>query len=374
MWWIILIGIIAGLLPLFLRFTIVEEGTAKIIMRWGGVVKVFIQWTGYRLDERGNVVPIGYKMDEKCNLVPTGERIPEKPKRPWYGGLRVWIGTPFDKVYKFKLRWHSVEEVEGKRVPVFHEETKDHVMLRPDPYWRKSVRIETRDGMFPDLEWLITMRCINPEKTIFKSPHNWVENALTVLEPSLRRYIYTKNLVETLNLTREKIWEDMVKNEDLRRTIQDVLKIEWGIQIDEKGIGMFDVGLPSGYQEALARRKQIQLETRARVAAEKEERKAEIIELQHVRDRAIELRDGVKLSPKDAIEVVQTERGKVTKHIIEYKGLEKFRGLPLITIGGEVPIRRKGKRQTEKSEIDKRIEEAKRSYKEGQTFKTSKKG
>jgi hypothetical protein len=229
------------------------------------------------------------------------------------------------------------------------------------------LRVETKDGMFPDIEWLIGMRCINPEKTIFKSPHNWVENALTQLEPLLRQYIYTKTLEEVLNLKREQIWNDIGND----RAIQQVLRNEWGIQIDPNEIGIFDVGLPSGYQEALARRKQIELETSARIAAETQEREAEKIELQHVRDRAIELRDAVRLSPKDAIEVVQTERGKVMKHIIEYKGLEKFRGLPLITIGGEVPIRRKRReerKQTEKSEIDK-IERAKRTYKEGETFK-----
>jgi hypothetical protein len=375
MWWIEIMGIAiaAILIKLFVRYTYVQEGTAKIIMRWGGVVKVFIQWTGYRLDERGNVVPIGYKMDEKCNLVPTGERIPEKPKRPWYGGLRVWIGTPFDKVYKFKLRWHSIEEVEGKRIPVFHEEMKDCIMLRPDRYWIKMLRVETKDGMFPDIEWLIGMRCINPEKTIFKSPHNWVESALTQLEPLLRQYIYTKTIEEVLKLKGEEIWKDIGND----RVIQEVLRNEWGIQIDPNEIAIFNVDLPSGYQEALARQKQIELETKARIAAETQEREAEKIELQHVRDRAIELRDAVRLSPKDAIEVVQTERGKVTKHIIEYKGLEKFRGLPLITIGGEVPIggiQRKEKKQTENSEIDERVGKAKRTYREGQTFKTLKKG
>ena len=341
MWWIGIIGIAiaAILIKLFVRYTYVEEGTAKIIMRWGGVVKVFIQWEGYELNENGDVVPT-------------------TKKNPWYGGLRVWIGTPFDKVYKFKLRWHSVEEVEGKRIPKFHEEIKDHVMLRPDRYWRKSIRTETKDGMFLDIEWIIGMRCINPVKTLFKSPHNWVENALTQLEPLLRQYIYTKSLEEVLNLTREQIWEDIGKD----RAIQQVLRNEWGIQIDENEIGIFDVSLPSGYQEALARRKQMELETKARVAVEEQEREAEKIELQHVKDRAKEIRDELGLSPKDAIEVVQTERGKVTKHIIEYKGLEQFRGLPLITIRGEVPItgrpkKREGRKTKEREEKINRVKE-----------------
>jgi len=327
-----LIGILAFfvILRVFVRNTKVEEGTAKLIMRWGGVVKVFIQWTGYRLDEQGNVVW-------------TGE------KNPWEGGLRVWIGLPIDKAHQFKLRWHSIEEKEGKRVPVFHEKITDNVDLRPDRYWRKSFRAETKDGMFIDIEWLIGMRSINPENTIFKSPHNWVENALTQLEPLLRRYIYTKDLEEVIDLTREGIWNEIGSD----RAIQKVLKEEWGIQIDENEIGIFDVGLPPGYQEALARAKQMELETKAKIPIEEKEREAEKIELQHVRDRAIEIRDGVGLSPKDAIEVVQTERAKVVKQIIEYKGLEGVKGLPLISIGGErMP---KGKRE-EKDERRKKYE------------------
>lgn len=243
MWWIIGIAIAIAMFFLFVRFTVVEEGTGKVIMRFGGVVKVFIQWVGYRLDEEGDAVS-------------TEEKI---PKRRWYGGLRVWIGLPIDKSHTFKLRYHTVEEVQGKRMPVFHEEVKNCVLLRPDRYWRKSLRIETKDGQFPDVEWLIGMRSINPEKTIFKSPHNWVENALTELEPLLRRYIYTKTLKEVLDLTREQIWKDTGDD----RVIQVVLKDEWGIQIDDQEIGVYDVAPPPGYQEALAAKSKAEMEAEA---------------------------------------------------------------------------------------------------------------
>ena len=241
-WWIGGIGIGTILIRLFVRFTKVEESTSKIVIRWGGIVKVFIQWTGYKLTPEGNVEAV------------------TPAKRPWYGGLRVWVGLPIDKIHTFKLRWHSVEEVEGKRMPVFHEEMKDHVLLRPDRYWRKSIRVETNDGQFPDIEWLIGMRSINPEKTIFKSPHNWVENALTQLEPLLRRYVYTKTLKELLDLTNEQIWQDI--GED--HAIKDVLKKEWGIQIDDREIGVFDVALPPGYQEALAAKSKKEMEAAGR--------------------------------------------------------------------------------------------------------------
>jgi len=268
-----------GLFFSFVRFTTVEEGTGKLIMRLGGVVKVFIQWTGYKLDERGNVVPVGYKLDRNYNLVPTGEKIPEKPKRPWYGGLRVWIGTPFDKVYKYNLRYHSVEEIEGKRIPVYHEKKEkdkaDSVMLRPDRYWRKTIQLETGDGQFPDVEWQIGMRCENPEKTIFKSPHNWVENALNELEPSLRSFTRTKNLKPFLDLTRIQIWD--VMKDDHAVTL---LRKEWGVKIDENEISIFDVTPPKAYQEALAAKSKAEMEAEAakrRMEIEAKARAAETV-------------------------------------------------------------------------------------------------
>ena len=269
------IAVILFLMLSCIRYTTVEEGTAKLIMRLGGVVKVFIQWTGYKLDKKGNVVPVGYELDENYNLVPMGEKIPEKPKRPWYGGLRIWIGTPFDKVHEYNLRYHSVEEVEGKRIPVFHEIRTDCVMLRPDRYWRKTIQVETKDGQFPDVEWQIGMRSENPEKTIFKSPHNWVENGLNELEPSSRSFARTKDLKPFLDLKRTQIWDEMKNDHAVT-----LLREEWGIKIDENEIAIFAVTPSKAYQEALAARSKAQMEAEAmkkRAEVEASGRAAEIM-------------------------------------------------------------------------------------------------
>jgi len=246
MWSELLIAI--ALFFIFVKFTKAREGTGKIITRFDGVVKVFIQWLGWYKNKNGDVVTGG-------------------PQRRWYGGLRVWLGTPFDKAYTYNLRFHSIEEIEGKRVPVYHEiKNADYVQLRPDRYWRKSLEVETKDGQFPDIEWLVGMRSINPEKTIFKAPSNWVENALTELEPTLRQYGRTKNLDKLLNLTREQIWKDIGND----HAIQIVLKNEWGIKIDEQEIGILNVILPPEYQKALA------AESKAKMEAKAVQTKAEI--------------------------------------------------------------------------------------------------
>jgi hypothetical protein len=75
-------------------------------------------------------------------------------------------------------------------------------------------------------------------------------------------------------------------------------------------------------------------------AIEKTQRRAEKTELDHVRERIKEIRETIGVSPEAAIELIQTERGKVGKQIIEYKGLEGLKGVPLISIGGTEGILR----------------------------------
>jgi regulator of protease activity HflC (stomatin/prohibitin superfamily) len=119
------------------------------------------------------------------------------------------------------------------------------------------------------------MRSENPEKTIFKAPHNWVENALNELEPSLRSFARTKDLATLLNLTRTQIWNEMKNDHAVI-----LLRKEWGIKIDENEIAIFDVTPPPGYQEALAAESKAKMEAKARKARAKVEaagRAAEIM-------------------------------------------------------------------------------------------------
>lgn len=60
-----------------------------------------------------------------------------------------------------------------------------------------------------------------------------------------------------------------------------------------------------------------------KVAKERKERDAEQIELQHIREQVALMVKDLKITPKEAIELIQTERKKVTKNIEErnYSGL-----------------------------------------------------
>jgi hypothetical protein len=104
MWWII--GILGAVLFLAcLRFTKVEEGTAKAIVRLGAFRKIVMAWKDYELDEEWNVKPVS-EIGKKLHLP---------------GGLRFVGFWPLDKVYTYKFRWRGIELVEAKEKVEFRE-------------------------------------------------------------------------------------------------------------------------------------------------------------------------------------------------------------------------------------------------------------
>ena len=246
MWMIGVIGTIV--LFLFLRFTIVEEGTAKGVVRLGGFKKIIMAWKDYELDEEWNVRPV--------------KEIGKKLHLP--GGLRYVGIWPFDKVYKYKFRWQGIEIVEGKEKVEFHEKVIDYILVKPDVYWTQILAAETAppERIPVDIEWLVTMRVINPYKTLFKAPPNWVENTLARLNALFRDWVAIKSLDEILTLRKEppKLLKEVKDfNKDL---FEKVFQNEWGILIE--GIQIRDVKLPTPYREAAARRKQLELEAEAK--------------------------------------------------------------------------------------------------------------
>jgi len=253
MWWII--GIIIAILPIFLRFTKVEEGTAKAIVRLGGFHKIVMAWRGYELDEEWNVRSV--------------EKIGKKRHLP--GGLRFVGFWPIDKVYRYRFRWQGIEIVEGKEKVEFHEKIIDYILVRPDVYWTQILGAETGPVGKPeekperiplDVQWLVTMRVVNPYKALFKAPPNWVENILARLNAHFRDWVATKSLDDILTLRKEpaKLLEELKEfNKDL---FERVFQNEWGVLIE--GIQIRDIGLPAPYKEAAARRRQLELEAEAR--------------------------------------------------------------------------------------------------------------
>ncbi len=243
------LGIFFGLL----KFTTVQEGTAKAIMRFEALRKFVMAWEGYKFDEDWNIVP-----GKSWNLP---------------GGLRLVGIRGIDKVYTYSFRWQGIEIKEGKEIVVFHEKKIDYILVKPDTYWTKILKAETvpPERIPLDIEWLLTMRTINPKKTLFVAPPNWVEAILTRFNTLARAWTATKTLDQILELRKkeniERLWEEF---RDVY-LIQQVFKEEWGVLIEENGIEIRDVGLPREFQEAAAAEKKAKLEARAMRARAKVE-------------------------------------------------------------------------------------------------------
>jgi hypothetical protein len=301
-----------------------------------------------------------------------------------------------DKVYKYKFRWQGIEIVEGKEKVEFHEKTIDYILVKPDVYWTQILGAETGPVEKPeriplDIQWLVTMRVVNPYKTLFKAPPNWVENILARLNAHFRDWVATKSLDEILALRKEpaKLLQDLKGlNRDL---FEKVFEGEWGVLIE--GIQIRDVGLPAPYKEAAARRKQLELEAEARRTQFEIEAKTRAAEIMGTVIEAVvtasgrkreEVEEEFRRNPeefyrkhKTVIDNAMTKLSMEERAYlrIETPGATGALGdfLRLIGAWQRMP-RGEGKMQKGGSEINKRIEEAKRTYKEGQTFKTSKKG
>jgi len=144
-------------------FTFVNEGTAKVVVRGGKVIKVLLQLSGYTLDKNGYIV----KGDE------------------WYlfGGLR-WVGFyPLDDIYIYKFQWTGVDH-DGTIRP--HDaETLDYVLVKRDTYYFAEDGLEDSEQFPVKVGVLLTMRVVNPYKALF-AIQNWLETIINRFKPMVR--------------------------------------------------------------------------------------------------------------------------------------------------------------------------------------------
>jgi regulator of protease activity HflC (stomatin/prohibitin superfamily) len=430
-WWAVAIGGMV-LLFTFLGFTTVEEGTAKAVMKLGKFQKIIFQWEGHWMDKNWNI------WREKEDEIPAevyrelypdmGEKeIEEKRKKPSEEDLKLWrlkeekkirgriagglwfYGLwPIHRIHTYPLRWTELHRIAEKERSIekvqFHEETLDRVLLKPAVYWTKIFVAETvpPERIPVDVEVLVTMKVFNPYEFLFVAPPTPIEDILARIDALIRERIAHLTVDELLQVKAEMLWEGWKARRDDEEIEIPALKEEkliketlekWGVKIVEKGVDIKRIDLPPEYSAALAREKQLTLEARARKV------EAEI--------------DAVARGAKimgTVIEAIATATGKPRKEIeeefsrdpeafykkhkvlinntmsklswedragvrIETPGAKGALGdfLRLIAAWQRMPMG-EGKMQKGGSEINKRIEEAKRTYKEGQTFKTSKKG
>jgi len=257
--WLILLGI----LFLFIRFTIVKEGTAKALMKLGAFSEIFFQWQDHWMDTEWNIWKKGEKRKREKNLA-FGKI---------FGGLYFYI-WPLYEIHTYPLRWtdlRRVEEHEEKiEEPQFHDEkNRKHVLLKPAVYWTKLFKVETRppERIPLDIEILVTMRVINPFRFLFIAPPTPLEDALARIDALMRTMISALRIDDVIYLKgkSEALWKggkEIIGLKD-EKLIKKTLP-KWGIQIAMQGIDIKRIDLSLEYQKAAAAKRKEEMKAAGR--------------------------------------------------------------------------------------------------------------
>lgn len=207
---IIITGFFAalGLAKKNLFFTLVEEGTAKAIMSFGGFQKIIFQYRGKKMTAEGDIK----------NL--PNEEQQETFWKKQIGGLR-WLGIPgLKSLYVYK-KPQSGEIVERDR-------DQDYILLKNDVYLA-VVKSAEADEMVPlDVQLLITTQCINPYKALF-GVQDWLEMIINRSEATFRQYV-AEFTFEDLVSNRQSAGKELKKRLE-RSQLLEQFRGTYGIEI-----------------------------------------------------------------------------------------------------------------------------------------------
>jgi hypothetical protein len=155
------------LAPKDIFFTLVEEGTAKIVTLGKAFNKILLQWEGYELDTEWNIVYTG------------------KTRMHLFGGFR-YIGVwPFKGIYEYVFKWTGLSkdnEIEYKTAQI------KFVLLKPDNYLTNIEKAEDKKGLAMLLRILLTLQIINPKRAIFEI-QSFLETVVSKIKPDAVAYV-----------------------------------------------------------------------------------------------------------------------------------------------------------------------------------------
>ena len=278
--------IILGLARIDAFFTIIEEGTAKVVVLNGKFYTCKMRYSGFYLDDRSEV-----KKQADGSLQ---ERGMQAWIRSHFTGGLAWVGVwPFYKAYKYDFRWTTLKRGlrEGKAIKEIdpREEEIDYIFVRAATYFIKLEEAETKGKIPITTEFIITIRITNPRKALFRV-HQWFEFVTNTLLPHLRAFQGSRvfdelnqmkqykteelySYLEWANPTEEqlyKIREGLTKEgksaEEIKKELEERSFGVIGLLRERYGIDIIAVGIESlepanaEYQEALAKQELATLE------------------------------------------------------------------------------------------------------------------
>lgn len=295
LWAIMLALLVASpvILPIFLRFlaerdiffTLVEEGSAKAIMRGEEFRRLVLAYRGFTFDKNWEVVP-------KPEITPATSFL-----RQWFekrlGGIR-WLGWPFlDTVYEYNFRWTVLREskasdkedgfVDQRELPskkwvVAFSKRIDYIYLRDAVYYDELIGSETAELMPIDIFMLLPIRVLNPYKALFRV-HKWLDATQDLIKPIIRSWAAMtsyKRIIQKKEVAQREFDNFLIskhgEGEEQSKSIGDYLFDTYGVRV--KRITFEDVVPPQKYSEAatnrvLAGQKKLEIETLAKAEAER---------------------------------------------------------------------------------------------------------
>lgn len=214
----------------FSPFTMLEDGTAKIIARGDSFYRAIA-----RLEEHEIVTPQNKRWYPGVELWEIVPRNPEAPQRQSFWEKRFglyWVGIIFQGLFYYNFRWTTLlrkaQPKEGEAsLPYEREETLGHIFVKNAQYWAKIATAETYDKVPVDVVFLVTLRVINPYKALFRV-HRWLDVILDMIDQRGRQYIGTRTYEQLVQ--KEGDDEDIGFSGGVRKLREEV-RIKYGVEI-----------------------------------------------------------------------------------------------------------------------------------------------
>jgi len=210
---VVLVLVVAVLTYLFLRCgTFLEEGTGKLVLKFGAYHKTLIVKTGFTTDEEGKIV--------------------EGEERHLLGGWR-WVGLwPIYKVFvKDKFRWAKIQS--DGTVQEKEEENVKELLVRYYTYGLKLENAEDQNLVPTNSFWAVTAWTSNLKKA-WLDTQDWFGTFKNRLLPYIRHHIslhtYQDIIADKETRLDKEVWETLDK-EGIFKELEDlhgikIVKIE----------------------------------------------------------------------------------------------------------------------------------------------------
>lgn len=215
----------------FSRFTDVEEGTAKIVVRRGKYRKMLLTKKGYKIGVDEEIVPLADNEEAPSQL-------------PWWlqplkdilGGLQFVGWWPLDKVYTYNHDWIKINS--DGTAEDRHEENVDFTLVRDYVYGIRVLRAEDSDLIPLDVLLSVRGEITNPFKWHFRVKDGF-RTLVGRTVPYVRDFISEKPYEKH---QREGELEQDIKNELTNDRILKQFKEEHGLNIKNIEVVNIDPG------------------------------------------------------------------------------------------------------------------------------------